>query len=176
LPKGISSKDILYGKGKNDECYTPRSTVVPILPYIPKDAIVWCPFDTIDSEFVKCISKNNQVVYSHISEGRDFFNYEPPVWDVIVSNPPFTSKKAFFERALQLGKPFALLMSIVWLNDSTPKKIFRSYNKDLQLFMFDERTHFFNIEGKDMGRPTFSSAYFCCDFLPKGIILGEFED
>ncbi len=32
----LKSREILYSKGKNDECYTPRYGVLPILKYIPK--------------------------------------------------------------------------------------------------------------------------------------------
>jgi len=53
----MESKDILYTAGKNDECYTPKYGVLPILEFIPKGAVVWCPFDTADSEFVKQIGK-----------------------------------------------------------------------------------------------------------------------
>ena len=42
----------MFSGGNNDECYTPDYGVKPILKYIPKDAIVWCPFDTEESEFV----------------------------------------------------------------------------------------------------------------------------
>ena len=73
----IDSKKVLYSKGNNDECYTPNYAVKAILEYIPKDAIVWCPFDTKDSEFVKQISKTNKVVSSHIKDNKDFFIYEP---------------------------------------------------------------------------------------------------
>ena len=52
----------MYSVGNNDECYTPDYGVKPILKYIPKGAIVWCPFDTIDSEFTKQISKQNKVL------------------------------------------------------------------------------------------------------------------
>lgn len=38
-------KEILYSAGNNDECYTPAYGVKPILKYIPKDWVVWCPFD-----------------------------------------------------------------------------------------------------------------------------------
>jgi len=86
----MDSKKVLYSKGKNDECYTPDYGVRPILKYIPKDATVWCPFDKQDSEFVKQISRQNKVVYSHIDFGQNFFEYEPNEWDCIVSNPPFT--------------------------------------------------------------------------------------
>ena len=93
----IRSDKILYSVGKNDECYTPDYGVKPILEFIPKDVIVWCPFDTKDSEFTKQISETNEVVYSHIKNGQDFFTYEPNEWDVIVSNPPFTNKRKYFE-------------------------------------------------------------------------------
>jgi len=33
-------KDVLYSKGKNDECYTPDYGVKPILKYIPTNAKV----------------------------------------------------------------------------------------------------------------------------------------
>ena len=46
-----------------------------------------------------------------IVTGQDFFDYEPDKWDVMVSNPPFTNKRKYFERALSFGKPFALIMT-----------------------------------------------------------------
>lgn len=138
----INSSKVLYSKGKNDECETLDHGVRPIIKYIHKDWTVWCPFDTQDSEFVKQISQNgNRVIASHISNGQDFFNYEPDEhWDCIVSNPPFTNKRGIFERALSFGKPFALIMSNTWLNDSAPKQLFK--DKDLQLLMFEERMKF----------------------------------
>ena len=91
LIKMINSKEVLYSVGSNDECMTLDYAVEPIIKYIPKDWVVWCPFDTEDSEFVKQISANgNKVIHSHISEGKDFYTYEPDEhWDCIVSNPPF---------------------------------------------------------------------------------------
>ena len=145
MNKNLNSKELMYSKGNNDECYTPDYGVEPILEYIPKDAIVWCPFDTEESEFVKQISKQNKVVFSHINSGQDFFEYEPEEWDVIVSNPPFTNKRKFFERALSLEKPFALIMTNTWLNDSAPKQLFK--DKDLQLLMFDKRMKFVSPPG-----------------------------
>ena len=93
----MNSRRVMYSAGKNDNCFTPAYAVQPILEYIPKNAIVWCPFDTSSSEFVKLIHDNgNEVIHSHIDDGLDFFDYEPTYWDIIVSNPPFTNKRAFF--------------------------------------------------------------------------------
>ena len=161
----IDSKKILYSAGKNDECYTPRYAVEPIIKYIDKTKIIWCPFDTEKSEFVKVLKENGFIViFSHISEGKDFYTYEPTKWDIIISNPPFTNKRKIFERALSFNKPFALLMANTWLNDSGPKQLFK--DKDLQLLMFEQR-----IEYNNLNKITFSSSYYCYNLLPKQIIM-----
>jgi hypothetical protein len=171
----IDSKAVLYSPGKNDECYTPDYGVRPILEYIPEGKIVWCPFDTVDSEFVKQISKTNPVVHSHIDTGQDFFEYEPEEWDIIISNPPFTNKRKYFERALSFNKPFALIMTNTWLNDATPINLF--HERGLQLMMFDMRMNFLSPDGTAVdNKITFSSSYFCCDFLPQQIIMKKIKE
>ena len=173
MAKELDSGKLMYSSGNNDECYTPDYAVKPILKYIPEGSIVWCPFDTEESEFVKQISKQNDVEYSHISTGHDFFDYEPDEWDIIVSNPPFTNKRKYFERALAFNKPFALIMTNTWLNDSAPKQLFK--DKDLQLLMFDKRMKFISPDGRDNDKITFSSSYYCWNFLPKQIIMEELD-
>lgn len=86
----------------------------------------------------------------------------------MVSNPPFTNKRKIFERALNFNKPFALIMSNTWLNDSAPKLLFME--KDLQLLMFDKRIKFSN-NGIIQNKITFSSSYYCWNLLPKQIIM-----
>ena len=166
----LDSKQLMYSKGNNDECYTPHYAVEPILKYISQDAIVWCPFDTEESEFVKQIPNN---VHSHINTGQDFFTYEPDNWDMLISNPPFTNKRKYFERALSFNKPFALIMTNTWLNDSAPKQLFK--DKDLQLLMFDKRMKFISPDGRDNDKITFSSSYYCWNILPKQIIMEELD-
>ena len=169
----LDSGKLMFSGGNNDECYTPDYGVKPILKYIPDGDIVWCPFDTKESEFVKQISKQNEVIYSHISNGQDFFDYEPHAWDIIISNPPFTNKRKYFERALSFGKPFALIMTNTWLNDSAPKQLFK--DKDLQLLMFDKRMKFISPDGRNNDKITFSSSYYCYDILPKQIVMEELD-
>ena len=164
MDKELDSSKILYSSGNNDECYTPDYAVKPILKYIPEGATVWCPFDTEASEFVRLISKQNKVIKSHLDDGQDFLQWQPKEhWDVIVSNPPFSNKRKFFERALSFNKPFALIMTNTWLNDSTPKILF--HDKDLQLLMFDKRMEFNQSDGKVNNKITFSSSYYCWNFL-----------
>ena len=168
----LDSSKILYSSGNNDECYTPDYAVEPILEYIPEGATVWCPFDTDASEFVRLISKKNKVIKSHLDDGQDFLQWQPKEhWDMIVSNPPFSNKRKFFDRALQFNKPFALIMANTWLNDSAPKQLFK--DKDLQLLMFDKRMKFVSPDGRNNDKITFSSSYYCWNFLPKQIIMEE---
>ena len=56
-------------------------------------------------------------------------------------------------------------MTNTWLNDSAPKQLFG--NKDLQLLMFDKRIKFIGQGDKI----TFSSSYYCWNFLPKQIVM-----
>lgn len=165
----IKSGEILYSKGNNDECYTPNYGVKPIIKYLPKNKIIWCPFDKEESQFVIQLKKNGfNVVYSHIDYGQDFYTYEPKEWDLIVSNPPFTNKRLIFERCLSFNKPFALIMSNTWLNDSAPKQLFTE--KELQLLMFDKRIQYNNNK-----KITFSSSYYCWNILPKQIIMEKLD-
>ena len=115
------NNQVYYTNGGGDEQYTPAKTVELLLPYIQhlKGKVIWLPFDREDSQFVKVLSDNGfNVVYSHIDYGQDFFNYEPERWDVIISNPPYTNKRRYWERCLDLGKPFALLLPVNILSDS----------------------------------------------------------
>lgn len=148
--------------------------VKPIIKYVPKDAVVWCPFDKENSEFVNQLTANgNKVIHSHISDGQNFYTYEPSEhWDCIISNPPFGGKRNIFERALSFNKPFALIAPNTWWNDAAPAQIFK--NKDLQILSFDYRMKFEN-NGIVEKKITFMSAYWCWDFLPKQIIFEHLE-
>ena len=153
---------------------TPRYGVLPIVKYLPKDKIIWCPFDKEDSEFVQVLTEQGyKVVYSHIENGQNFYTYEPEEWDILVSNPPFTNKRQIFERALSFGKPFALIMSNTWLNDSAPKQVFK--DKQLQILFFEERMKFSN-NGVVQNKITFSSSYFCYNLLPKDIVMDRLSN
>lgn len=171
-----SSSGVLYADGANDECYTPAYAVKALLPHLEKfrGKTIWCPFDKPDSNFVIVLREaGHTVVHSHIDQGLDFYSTDPDQWDVMVSNPPFTNKRQIFERAISFGKPFALIMSNTWLNDAAPKQIFRDIN--FQLLMFEERMKFLNQDNSE-NKITFSSSYFCRDFLTDAIMFDSLRE
>lgn len=168
---------VMYSSSGNDEWKTPAYAVKPLLKYIDKSKVIWCPFDIeSESEFYKIFKEAGYEVHcSHIATGQDFLNYNPEFnWDIIISNPPFTNKRAFFERAMELGKPFMLLMSNTWLNDSAPKQVF---GNELELLMFWERINYMNKDGDICKKGiTFSSSYFCRGILPRAIICESLKE
>ena len=113
-----------------------------------------------------------EVVHSHIDEGKDFFEYEPDHWDIMISNPPFSKKDEVLERAFSFNKPFALLLPANSIQGKARFKIFRN---EIQMLCFDARIGFhMNGNMKHVTEGTaFGSAYFCRDFLPSKLELRE---
>jgi len=166
--------DVVAGSG-NDEFYTPRYAVQPILKYIPKGSVVWCPFDTNESNFVKMLEElQYDVIHSHIEEGKDFFSSEPDHFDYIVSNPPYSIKAAVFERLFELGKPFAMLVGVVGLFES--QKRFNMFKgNQFEIMYMNKRISYFKSyeDPKPSLNPPFSSVYLCSKMLPQQIVFEE---
>jgi len=149
---------------KRDEYYTPRILVDAIMPYIPTDSTVWCPLDTANSEVVLAFKeRGNRVIYSHLNEGLDFFEYEPKNYDYIVSNPPFTKKLKVLQRLYALNKPFAMLLPLPMLNYQEVGNFF--IGKKIELLVVDKKVSF------DGNTSSFNTSYFCKDVLPKELIF-----
>jgi type I restriction-modification system DNA methylase subunit len=156
---------------ESDEYYTPKEAVIPIIKYLRREMVVWCPFDTEDSEYVKCIQANgNKVIFSHIDNGENFFSFEPKErYDVIISNPPFSLKDDILKRLDELNKPFAILLPLPTLQG---QKRFE-YLKNCEALIFDKRINFYNDkEHKIMVKGVaFASIYICKNFLPEKLIF-----
>ncbi len=155
--------------GAFDEVYTPDYAITPILKYIQKDKVIWCPFDNENSNYVKVFKENGyNVIYSHINDEKDFFTYIPEKFDIIVSNPPFSIKTKILKRCYEIGKPFALLLPITALEGIERGKLFREYG--IQLLVFNKRIEFINRKGSGVW---FNSSYFCYKLLPRDVIFEE---
>lgn len=160
--------------GKHDEYYTRPYAIQPILPYIPKGKIVWCPFDKAESNYVSIIRENgNTVIHSHIEDGNDFFEYEPEEWDIAISNPPYSRREDVLERLFSFGKPFAMLLNEMSLFGSRKRfKLFK--NNQFEKMIFNKRINYDTPNGALDGAP-FNSIYVTSGFLPSPYVFYELE-
>jgi len=92
---------------KDDQYYTSKNTWALIVPFIPKDAVVWeCFF----SENSKSAEYLKELEFEVVSENIDFYNNN--LGDIIISNPPFSDLKKIMIRLNYLNKPFILIIPI----------------------------------------------------------------
>lgn len=154
---------------EKDEYYTPKILVKPIIKYLKENSVVWCPFDTENSEFViELTNAGHKVIYSHIWLGQDFFEYEPQEhYDYIISNPPFTRKLEVLDRLYKINKPFAMILGLPILNYQEVGNFF--LDKELQLLIVDKKVSF------DGNTSSFNNSYFCKNILPKDIMFEHLE-
>ena len=101
---------------KDDDYETPKEVLESITHLIDKDMVIYDPF-YCRGEVVDAWAK---LGYKCINEKKDAFNREHPDYDIMISNIPFSMKPKCVELALELEKPFMLLMTIdsmgsVWI-------------------------------------------------------------
>lgn len=157
---------------EGDEVYTPFYAVEPLLEFVPKDKVIWCPFDEEWSSYYRLFRENGyKVIRSSLSEGQDFFTYEPDEhWDILISNPPFSKKDKVLARAFDFEKPFALLLPANSIQGKERHKIFKN---EIQMLVFDLRVDYHtngNMKEYTKGNH-FGSAYFCRNLLPTKLEL-----
>jgi hypothetical protein len=164
----------------NDEFYTPKYAIEPLLKYLKPNSKIWCPFDTHESNFVKLlIAQCHKVFNSHISDGFDFFDVNKDKvksFDYIISNPPYSIKAKVFEKLFELEVPFAMLVGVVGLFESQ-KRFTMFKNNNFEIMYFDKRISYFKSyeDQKPSLNPPFSSVYVCRDLLPRQIIFENLE-
>lgn len=154
---------------KHDDYMTPKYAWENINQYIPKDKIIWESFvgDGKSGEYLRELGCN--VIHD---ETIDFFEQEPPNWDLIVSNPPFSKVKDVLKRLLILDKPFIMIMPCSKINTS----YMRDWKNKLQIIIPKKRIHFekhINGEKPEKWRNAcnFECFYYCYKMnLPKDIV------
>lgn len=165
---------------EDNEWYTTRQDVEYFLKKskIPKNKIIWCPFDTDKSNFVVVLKEQGyNVINSHIIEEKDFYNYEPEKWDIIISNPPFKGKANIISRIIELGnKPFALIYGIQCFNSGGFTRIIGNLTKP-QFVMLTKRLKFTKDvsvnDYKKLLSPTFHSMWICNNLFEEDLQIWD---
>lgn len=155
-----------------DEYFTPSILIEFLIPYLSeweenfiknnnRKPIIWCPFDEETSKYVEILQKEGfQVVRSHLNDDKDFFNYQPELFDIIISNPPFSKKLEVMKRIIfTLDKPFLLLMNMMAINYQEIGNLFQFVGKDIQFIIPDKKVSF------DGNTSSFCSGYVCYKFI-----------
>jgi len=149
----------------DDEWYTFKKDVKRFLDHIkiPKNKIIWCPFDNNSSAFPIVLKEEGyKVIISHIFNDQDFYTYEPKEkYDIIMSNPPFKGKANVIDRLLHLDKPFALIFGIQCFSSGGFNLRLSLFN-NLKMVFIQKRMKFHKgIEDPKLPSPTFHSMWIC---------------
>ncbi len=150
---------------ESDERYTPEIALYPLLDYLEVDKIIYEPTSDNSKNIVNFFRKRGFEIAE--SNGRDFLKDDiPDSIDIIITNPPYSIKDKFLQRAYEIGKPFCFLLPVTALQGINRGRLFRKYG--IQLLVLDRRIDF---TGK--GSPHFGVAWFCWKVLPKELIFYE---
>ena len=157
-------------KEKNDELYTPREAIDPILKYLDKNKIYWECTDFGDSNITKVLKENGFKVISTNKEQLDFLvdeaNFE---FDVIITNPPYSLKNEFLKKCYEYKKPFLLLLPITALEGKQRSKLYKE--NGLEIIVLDKRINFM----KNKKNVWFNTSWFCNKVCKKELNFEKLE-
>lgn len=149
-----------------DVFQTPFYAVEPLIPFIPKNWVIWESAKGKGYLSGYLESQGYTVLGTDLNTGTDYFNYEPVIYDAQITNPPFSTKYQWFARACVLGKPFALLMPIDVIGAKSGQRLMREYN--IEVMLLDGRVDFGTPNKGFEG----SSSLFATAWFTMGLSLG----
>ena len=173
----MSQRDSGYARVAFDQYETPEWVTRALLPYIPKDSLIWEPACGSG----KMARVLNADYMSDIQTGTDFLDatyLDASGIDAIITNPPYTKATEFIERALDLmdDRGFvAMLLRTDFDHAKSRRHLFadhRAYKKKLVL---TKRIQWFE---DSKSSPSFNHAWFIWDWRNKKAptISYHFED
>ena len=109
----------LTARDSNNEWYTPKYAFADIAHLIPKDKIIWEAFygDGSSGQYLTELGFNVE----H-DEHLDFYESAPLDYDMIVTNPPYSSKSRTFKRLYELDVPFMILVPVSTITKQFTKR------------------------------------------------------
>lgn len=160
-----------------DEYLTPLYAVIPVAKYLKPHSLIWCPFDLEESLYVRYFKQEgHEVAATHIHNGQDFFQTEPPQGcQYIISNPPYSLKTAVFQRLNELSIPYAMLVGSVGIFSA--KGRFKLFKDGIEQMVFPARIAYMKDykSGEIAANPPFDSCYICKGVLPEKLIFEEID-
>lgn len=143
-------------QGSPDDFQTPQIALKPLLKYLHKDWTIWecaCGNGNLSNEL--------KTLGFDVYESDKHFNFlvnMPDKFDCIITNPPFSIKQQFIERAYNLGKPFAFLLPLTTLETSKRQELFKRFG--VEIILFDKRINFETPNKVEKSGSWFATAWF----------------
>lgn len=150
-----------------DLCQTPAYALDPLYPFLNPSWVVWEPAAGLCSLVSGLQSKGYKVFASDITTGRDFFQFKPGRFDMILTNPPFSLKLKWLERCYLLGKPFALLLPVEILGVGAAQRLFEACG--VEVILLSKRVDFATVNTSFEK----SSAWFPTAWITSGLNIGQ---
>jgi hypothetical protein len=151
--------------GGYDNCGTPTYALYPLLPYLAWET-VWEPAEGEGFISTALRDYGYKVYGSDIKDGDNFDFLDTclaySMWNVQVTNPPFSLKYKWLERSYAINKPFALLLPLETLGAVTAQKLFKEHG--MELIVMSQRVNFkMPVKGWDC-QAQFPVAWFTWGF------------
>ena len=150
-----------------DQCQTPIYALDPLLPYLRKDWIIWESAAGDGNLAQGLMDSGLKVIATDILEGQNFFTYKPPIFNVQVTNPPYSIKLDWLKRSYEISKSFALLLPVELLGVGAAQKLFEQYG--IEVILLNKRVNFQTVN------TTFSksNAWFPTAWYTWGLNIGQ---
>jgi hypothetical protein len=114
-----------------DVMLTPPYAVDIILNTIQNNQTIWEPAYHPDSLLAQHLEQHGHTVIKTGLPEQDYFNCHPDTYyDVQITNPPYSKKYAWIDRAFSLMKPFALLVPYDTTAANTFVNMLKKYDID----------------------------------------------
>lgn len=114
-----------------DVCQTPPHALEPLMPYIPKEWLVWESAVGPERMIETTLRLNGYgVIGTDLMYGDEYnyFTYSPTDYDIEITNVPFSIKYDWLSTAFSRGKPFALLVPYETTASKKFQDLFKAYN------------------------------------------------
>ena len=152
-------------QGNPNDFQTPARALRPLIPFLKKDWLIWEPACGKENLVRGLNEEGFAVIKTDILYNHDFLTWSPGTYDCIITNPPFSLKEKFLERAYNLGKPFAFLLPLTTLEGRTRQALMQMYG--VEIILFDRRINFETPDGSGGG------SWFMTAWFTNGLGIGK---
>ncbi len=155
-----------------NEMFTSPEALDYIDPFLNKGLIYWeCCYGK--GHLAKELKRRGFKIIGN--KDIDCLKEQPKKWDFLITNPPFNGNKKFIRRALELNKPFALLIRLEHLGGVEAMKLLKDF--DFQIIIPEKRINYITpkmLRGESVGGSPFHSIWLTHKLnLPKQIIYKD---